>query len=115
MKEKERYTYTGKEVGEIERKYETQLEEKEKEIEKLNNALILDYDTGEWRKICEMQEENKKLNQQLKSQPKKIVEKIKGQLLSICQIRQYHRSEEVIMSYQAFNNILNTILKEYGE
>lgn len=32
LAEKDKYTYTGKEVGEIERKYETQLAEKEKEL-----------------------------------------------------------------------------------
>ncbi len=37
LEEKEKYTYTGKEVGEIERKYETQLKEKEKLIEHWHN------------------------------------------------------------------------------
>lgn len=32
LAEKDKYAYTGKEVGEIERKYETQLAEKEKEL-----------------------------------------------------------------------------------
>lgn len=109
MKEKERYTYTGKEVGEIERKYETQLEEKEKEIEKLNNALILDYDTGEWRKICEMQEENKKLNQQLKSQPKEIIDKIK--FLANDYWEDYHIG--IAIRYDELAEILKTVLKEY--
>ena len=39
LAEKDKYTYTGKEVGEIERKYETQLAEKEKQITELQKQL----------------------------------------------------------------------------
>lgn len=117
-----------------------QLEEKEIEIEKLNNALILDYDTREWRKICEIQCENKQrkdayrelrkeydervqenkqahilndrlgerieyLEQQLKSQPKEIIEKIKERAL--------FGVFECKVDYTITEELLDAILKEY--
>ena len=120
-----------------------QLEEKEKEIEKCNNAFVLDYSTREWRKIGEMQQENyqfkeaykelrkqynervqenkqahvlndglgeriKNLEQQLKSQPVEIVEKIKAYYKSPVYDRpEAHTKVSVLFSR------LDTILKEY--
>lgn len=51
------------------------------------------------------------LQQQLKSQPAEIVEKIKGRFLATCRIEQ--GNDEMIASFQTFNRCLDTILKEY--
>ena len=84
LKEKEKYTYTGKEVGEIERKYDEKI------------------DT---------------LEQQLKSQPAEIVEKIKEQLIKrLNTIAGYGRMTTDELSFlieTEFGSDLDTILKEY--
>lgn len=85
LKEKEKYTYTGKEVGEIERKYDEKI------------------DT---------------LEQQLKSQPAEIVEKIKEQIFNhfnVKNIEEYERLSllNALFTADAVAEILDTILKEY--
>ena len=84
LKEKEKCTYTGKEVGEIERKYDEKI------------------DT---------------LEQQLKSQPVEIVEKIKEQLIKrLNTIAGYGRmtTDELSFLIEAeFGSDLDNILKEY--
>ena len=84
LKEKEKYTYTGKEVGEIERKYDEKI------------------DT---------------LEQQLKSQPAEIVEKIKEQLIKrLNTIAGYGKMTTDELSFfieNEFGSDLDTILKEY--
>lgn len=84
LAEKDKYTYTGKEVGEIERKYDEKI------------------DT---------------LEQQLKSQPAEIVEKIKEQLIKrLNTIAGYGRmtTDELSFLIEAeFGSDLDTILKEY--
>ena len=82
-------------------------------IAELQKQLEETKQTGSYQVMLMCQKENILLKQQLKSQPREIIERIKGQLLAICQIRQYHRSDEMIMNFQAFNNVLDTILKEY--
>ena len=74
LKEKEKYTYTGKEVGEIERKYDEKI------------------DT---------------LEQQLKSQPAEIVEKIKEFVEGNAYYYEEEQYAEHIIKY------LDDILKEY--
>ena len=86
LKEKEKYTYTGKEVGEIERKYDEKI------------------DT---------------LEQQLKSQPAEIVEKIKEQIFNhfnVKNIEEYERLSlpNALFTADAVIEMLDTILKEYG-
>ena len=78
MEEKDKYTYTGKEVGEIERKYDEKI------------------DT---------------LEQQLKSQPAEIVEKIKEQLYS--KARSITGTSVNCVRLYDIRQILDTILKEY--
>lgn len=85
LEEKEKYTYTGKEVGEIERKYDEKI------------------DT---------------LEQQLKSQPAEIVEKIKEQIFNhfnVNNIEEYERLSllDALFTADAVAEILDTILKEY--
>ena len=85
LKEKEKYTYTGKEVGEIERKYDEKI------------------DT---------------LEQQLKSQPAEIVEKIKEQIFNhfnVKNIEEYERLSllNALFTADSVAEILDTILKEY--
>ena len=85
LEEKEKYTYTGKEVGEIERKYDEKI------------------DT---------------LEQQLKSQPAEIVEKIKEQIFnhfSVKNIEEYERLSllNALFTADVVAEILDTILKEY--
>ena len=85
LKEKEKCTYTGKEVGEIERKYDEKI------------------DT---------------LEQQLKSQPAEIVEKIKEQIFNhfnVKNIEEYERLSlpNALFTADAVAEILDTILKEY--
>ena len=87
LEEKEKYTYTGKEVGEIERKYDEKI------------------DT---------------LEQQLKSQPAEIVEKIKEQIFNhfnVKNIEEYERLPllNALFTADAVAEILDTILKEYQE
>ena len=87
LKEKEKYTYTGKEVGEIERKYDEKI------------------DT---------------LEQQLKSQPAEIVEKIRKQIFNhfnVKNIEEYERLSlpNALFTADAVAEILDTILKEYQE
>lgn len=99
-------------LGQIE-ELKNQLEEKEKEIEKLREWLS-QYEANRkfeqekknlvFKKLTEMSE-------QLKSQPAEIVEKIKGRFLATCQIEQ--GNDEMIASFQTFNRCLDTILKEY--
>ena len=119
-----------------------QLAEKQKQVEKLNNTLILNYDTREWRKICEIQCEHKQckdaykelrkeynervceikqahilndrlgekiknLEQQLKSQPAEIVEKINGEIYTRMVV------ECKKTKYTDINLLLDTILKDY--
>lgn len=85
LKEKEKYTYTGKEVGEIERKYDEKI------------------DT---------------LEQQLKSQPAEIVEKIKEQIFNHFNVKNIEEYERLPLLNALFTadvvaEILDTILKEY--
>ena len=85
LEEKERDTYAGKEVGEIERKYDEKI------------------DT---------------LEQQLKSQPAEIVEKIKEQIFnhfSVKNIEEYERLSllNALFTADVVAEILDTILKEY--
>ena len=85
LEEKEKYTYTGKEVGEIERKYDEKI------------------DT---------------LEQQLKSQPAEIVEKIKEQIFNhfnVKNIEEYERLPllNALFTADAVIEILDAILKEY--
>ena len=85
LEEKEKYTYTGKEVGEIERKYDEKI------------------DT---------------LEQQLKSQPAEIMEKIKEQIFNhfnVKNIEEYERLPllNALFTADAVAEILDTILKEY--
>ena len=85
LEEKEKYTYTGKEVGEIERKYDEKI------------------DT---------------LEQQLKSQPAEIVEKIKEQIFNhfnVKNIEEYERLSlpNALFTADAVAEILDTILKDY--
>ena len=85
LEEKEKYTYTGKEVGEIERKYDEKI------------------DT---------------LEQQLKSQPAEIMEKIKEQIFNhfnVKNIEEYERLPllNALFTADAVTEILDTILKEY--
>ena len=100
-----------KETGEL---LVNSLAEKDKQIAELQKQLEETKQTGSYQVMLMCQKENILLKQQLKSQPKEIIEKIKGQLLAICQIGQYHRSDKMIMNFQAFNNVLDTILKKYG-
>lgn len=81
-----------------------QLEEKEKIIQMQQN--IERYDIGE------MLTENTKLRQQLKSQPKEIVEKIRRELgLKL----KYKLNDEVyvLKICNQINEVLDTILKDY--
>lgn len=104
-----------------------QLEEKEKEIynyrnyfalkDEAYNQLLEEYN----ERISEKKqahilndrlgEKIKGLENQIKSQPAEIVEKIKGRFLATCRIEQ--GNDEMIASFQTFNRCLDTILKEY--
>ena len=94
--------------------YRISEKQKDSQIAELQKQLEETKQTGSYQVMLMCQKENILLKQQLKSQPKEIIEKIKGQLLAICQIGQYHRSDKMIMNFQAFNNVLDTILKKYG-
>lgn len=131
LEEKEQYTYTGKEVGEIERKYETKLEdlrsikakelagevfdcatqlsEKEKELREIRveNYTIKSYRDFLDNKCKNLIKENKKLKQQLHSQPAEIVEKIKGEIYTRMVV------ECKTTKYSDINLILTNILQEY--
>ena len=85
LEEKEKYTYTGKEVGEIERKYDDKI------------------DT---------------LEQQLKSQPAEIVERIKEQIFNHFNVKNMEEYENLslidsLFTADAVIEMLDTILKEY--
>ena len=97
-----------------------QLEEKEKEIEKLQKdyefkdkdcAINLERFCDDLTKNVQLEFLIKDLQNELKSQPAEIVEKIKGRFLATCQIEQ--GNDEMIASFQTFNRCLDTILKEY--
>ena len=77
LKEKEKYTYTGKEVGEIERKYDEKI------------------DT---------------LEQQLKSQPAEIVEKIKNYK---GEYFEWKIGDKIYPAFKITEEDLDNILKEY--
>ena len=85
LEEKEKCTYTGKEVGEIERKYDEKI------------------DT---------------LEQQLKSQPAEIVEKIRKQIFNHFNVNNMEEYESLslldsLFTADAVIEMLDTILKEY--
>ena len=102
LKEKEKCTYTGKEVGEIERKYETQLEEKEKEIKTYRQR---EYILMEQVSFVSLNVE--RLEKQLKSQPAEIVEKIRN----ICSIEDKCKDGSFVLGINEKD--LDNLLKEY--
>lgn len=137
LEEKEQYTYTGKEVGEIERKYETKLEdlrsikakelagevfdcatqlsEKEKELREIRveNYTIKSYRDFLDNKCKNLIKENKKLKQQLHSQPAEIVEKIKQELGFIINNKERVVCDGSMTGDKYILSVLDNLLKEY--